>query len=129
MPFAYNITSYWSCIFSSCTTKELWKLLKTFTSEGKLLMNQLLMKKCYDSRVESVHLIPTPMNDSQACLTHLSVLCPALTTQRYLDSFGPMVLKIQCLETTCWFFVTAMLCWWNLHMMHCMGNITRISQI
>ena len=73
-------------------------------------MNQLLMKKYYDSRVESLHLTPIPIDVIQTFLTHSSALCPPLTSQRYLDSIQHMILKIATLERTGLFLIIAILC-------------------
>ena len=60
IPFACNITLNGSFIPASCKMKELWKLLKIFTSE-----KNLLMKKFYDSTVESLRLTPTSIDIAQ----------------------------------------------------------------
>ena len=129
-PFACSITKFtlnWSFIITSCKIKELWKLHKNFTAEDKLLINQLPIKMLW-SRVEFLLFTLFPINNAQASLIHLFTLCSTLSFQRYLYSFQHMVLKIAILNMTGWFLIIAMLSWWNFHMMHRVGNITRISE-
>ena len=45
-----------SFIFAFCNITELLKWLNIFTSYGKFFINQLLIKKCNDFKVGSVHL-------------------------------------------------------------------------
>ena len=123
----YKITLNWSFIITSCKIKELWKLHKNFTAGDKLLINQLPIKMLW-SRVEFLLFTLFPINNAQASLIHLFTLCSTLAFQRYLYSFQHMVLKIAILNMTGWFLIIAMLSWWNFHMMHRVGNITRISE-